>query len=354
MTSRGADPFEILRQFAPGTPLRHAVELVLRQGSGALIIVGSGPIVEQVCSGGFFLDNSAFSAQKMAELAKMDGGIVLDDDAGFILRANVQFIPDPTIVTQETGTRFRTAERLASQTSKPILAISEEGRRFAVVHRNGARHELRAPTALQADANQTLNALERLRRMLNEAEATLTQREVDDVVIVKDVVKLIQRAALVHRLFADVQRTIAELGGEGRLVAIQAADLIEGVDTTARLVDDDYAKRRTRRRRPVFERLASIPTGELYDTGRISGALGMDKLDAVVRPRGLRVLAGVPRLPETVKDALVAHFRDLQRLLHATVGDLDEVEGVGRARARQLRTYLDRLHEMGSGVDPSD
>ena len=354
MTSRAPDPIEILRRFAPGTPLRHAAELILRQGSGALIVIGTGPVVDEVCSGGFFFDGAAFSAQRTAELAKMDGGIVVDDDANSIVRANVHFIPDPTIATQETGTRFRTAERLAAQTNKPILAVSEEGRRFAVVYFNGIRYELRAPTALQAEANQTLNSLERLRRRLDEAEVQLIGSEVDDLVTVRDVVKLVQRSALVLRLYADVERTVIELGGESQLVSLQAADLVEGVAELGQVVFDDYAKRRSKNRKPVFERLAGIATDDLYDAARIAAVLGMDPLDGSVRPRGLRALARVPRLPEPVKDALISHFRDLQGLLHASVAELDQVEGVGRARAQQLRTYLDRIREMGYGIDPVD
>ncbi len=354
MKTPGPDAYEILRRFAPGTPLRDAAELILRQGSGALIIIGSGPVIDAVCSGGFFLDGAQFSAPRMAELAKMDGGTVVDDDAKFIVRANVHFIPDPGISTQETGTRFRTAERLAVQTGRPILAVSEEGRRFAMVYHDGSKFELRAPTVLQAEANQTLNSLERLRRRLDEAELRLTHSEVDDIVTVRDVVKLIQRSALVVRLSADVERTVIELGGEGKLVAIQSADLAEGVEEMTQLVSDDYAKRRSRNRRPVLERLAGIPTEELYDAAGIASALGMDTLDTVVRSRGLRILAGVPRLPEAVKESLIDHFRDFHKLLHASVSDLDKVEGVGRARARQLRTYFDRLHEMGSGLEPTD
>lgn len=354
MASQRPNSLEILRRFAPGTPLRYAAELILRQRSGALIIIGSGPVIDSVCSGGFFLDNAVFSAQRMAELSKMDGGIVVDGDASFIVRANVHFIPDPSIETRETGTRFRTAERLAVQTGQPVLAVSEEGRRFAVVYHDGERYELRAPTALQAEANQTLNSLERLRRRLDDADTGLTRSEVDDVVTVRDVVKLIQRAALVDRLFADVERTVIELGGEGQLVAIQAADLVEGVGEAAQLVSEDYAKRRSRSRKPVFERLAGIATEDLYDASRIASALGMDALDATVRPRGMRALAGVPRLPENVKDALLSHFRDFQSMLHASVADLDKVEGVGRARAQQLRTYLDRVLELGSGIRPAE
>jgi diadenylate cyclase len=348
MNGKVDDSLAVLRRFAPGTELRDAVELILRQGTGALILFGTGSAIDEVCSGGFFLQDVAFSAQRAAELAKMDGGIVVDETASAITRANVHFIPDPTLATRETGTRFRTAERLAAQTNAPVLAVSEEGTSLATVFLAGNRHDLRRPTDLQAEANQMLNSLERLRRRLEDAEDHLTRNEVDDVVIVRDVVLLLQRAALIRRLDERVERTVVELGGEGQLIAIQAADLIDGVSELATLVYADYSKRRGRSTRLVLDRLGDFVTEDLYDMAAVVDALGMDPLDTSVRPRGWRALSRVPRLPESVKESLIAHFRGYQKLLHAEVSELDKVEGVGQARARQLRSYLDRLLEVGS------
>ena len=140
---RAVDPLSILRRFAPGTPLRTAAELVVRQGTGALVLLASGKLVDAVSSGGFMLRDAKFTAQRIAELAKMDAGIVVSGDCQEILRANVHFIPDSSIQTSETGTRFRTAERLAKQTGFPVLAISEEGRRVAVVFTGDERFVLK-------------------------------------------------------------------------------------------------------------------------------------------------------------------------------------------------------------------
>jgi diadenylate cyclase len=339
---------DILRRFAPGTALRDAVDLILRQGTGALMLFGSPTQVDGVCSGGFLLRDTPFTAQRVAELAKMDGGIVIGEDVATIDRANVHFVPDSSIATQETGTRFRTAERLALQTGCPVLSISEEGRSAAIVFNNSDRYELRSPTDLYAQANQTLNSIERLRRRLQEAEDRLTRLEIDDVVAVRDVVMLIQRAALVRRLFAQVERVVIELGGEAQLISIQATDLMEGVDDTAQLVYEDYVKPRRKTKLTVFDRLANVATDDLYEPRSVTAALKLSDLDDAARPRGLRALEGVPRLPESVKEALVAHFRDFQKLLVASVDELDLVEGVGTARAHQLRSYLDRVIQAGT------
>ena len=345
MVSRTPDSYEVLRRFAPGTPLRIAVELIHAQGAGALIVIGSGAKLEELCSGGFHLHETAFTAQRIAELAKMDGGIVIDDDKLLITRANVHFIPDPTIETNETGTRFRTAERMAKQTGNDVLAVSEEGWRTAVVYRHGHRYELARPSDLLASANNSLNSLERLRRRLQSADDRLTRAEVDDVVGVRDVLVVLARAALVKRMFDEIERTLVALGGEAELISIQATDLVEGVGDLAESVFADYRKRSGKR--SVFDRLADVPTDELHDLSRMGAALGFSDTEEGMEPRGLRALSRVPRVPDSVAQALVAHFKGFQRLLNASVSDFEKVEGVGRARAQQLRRFFDRMIDLG-------
>jgi diadenylate cyclase len=235
-----------------------------------------------------------------------------------------------------------------------VIAVSEEGRRMAVVYSNHNRYRLLSPTALLAGANNSLTSLERLRRRLQEAEERLVRTEVDDVVTGRDVLLVLIRAALVMRMYAEVEQTFIELGGEGKLIRIQATDLVEGVEDLAALVYGDYQRRRRSSQRSVFERMAEVPTEELHDLHRVAMVLGFDEVEGAVRPRGLRALARVPRLPDIVRHALVSHFRDFQKLLHAPASELDQVEGVGPARARQLRSYLDRMLQMGTPWEPPD
>lgn len=345
MVPRAPDSYEVLRRFAPGTTLRVAVELIHAQGTGALIVLGSGPKLEELSSGGFHLRETAFTAQRLAELAKMDGGIVVDDERGLITRANVHFIPDPSIETDETGTRFRTAERMAIQTGNDVVAVSEEGWRTAVVYRDGQRYELARPSDLLASANNSLNSLERLRRRLQSAEDRLTRAEVDDVVTTRDVLVVLARATLVKRMYAEIERTLIALGGEAELIHIQATDLVEGVDDLAENVYADYRKRVGKR--SVFARLSAVTTDELHDLSVMASALGFPDVEEGMEPRGLRALARIPRLPDAVRHSLASHFRGFQRLLHASVSDLEKVEGVGRARAQQLRRFFDRMLELG-------
>lgn len=346
-TAFGAS-LQVLRRFAPGTPLREAAELVLLQGTGALIVVGFSDSVEEVSSGGFRLRDAPFTAQRVAELAKMDGGIVVDDVAGEIVSANVHFIPDPSLKTVETGTRFRTAERVARQTGVPVLAVSEEGLSHAVVFTGTDRFVLENPTQLLAEANQRLQSLERLRRQLDDGVDRLTRDELDDVVVMRDVVKLIQRAALMLRLNEDIELLAVELGDEAQLLRIQAADLIEGVEALVELVNIDYQPRKPRRGSSVMAKLDEVATEDVYNTNRVGAAMGLSPMDQEVQSRGARALSGIPRLPDSVRDAIIRRFGNFQKLRQASAEDLAKVEGVGPTRARQIRTYLDRLDDVST------
>ena len=116
---------DALAAVAPGTGLREGLDRILQASMGALVVVGDGPEVLNICSGGFLLD-AAFSPQRLSELAKMDGAIILAADASRIARANVHLVPNPNTPTSETGTRHRTAERVARSIAVPVMSVSED------------------------------------------------------------------------------------------------------------------------------------------------------------------------------------------------------------------------------------
>lgn len=349
MASR--DPsLDLLRAVAPGTPLRNAIELILRQETGALIVLGYGRDVEAICSGGFHLNGADFAPARLAELAKMDGAVITDEAAEVIYRANVHLIPDSTIGTSETGTRHRTAERVAVQTGRPVIVVSE-GRQTVNVYVGSKQLQLRSPTTLLAQANQNLLTLERFRRRLTDDEDRLTQLEVDDIVVYRDVAQILQRAALVRRIARDLDHYAVELGGEGELIRLQLIDLLTGVSEMAELIYSDYSRTYPPKKRQPLELLEALSTEHLSDDTKVSAQLDLGGQENPARSRGLRILARIPRLPDAVKASLVNHFGTFQKLLYAGVGELDQVEGVGRTRARQLRHYFDRLLDTTRGWD---
>src|SRR5580765_3484918 len=229
---------DALAAVSPGRPLREGLDRILQAGMGALIVVGDGPEVLNICSGGFLLD-AAFSPQRLSELAKMDGAIILAGDASRIARANVHLVPNPNVPTAETGTRHRTAERVARSIDVPVISVSEELSLIAV-YRNDRKHVLEPIPRLLARANQGLQTLERYKARLDAVSGSLSALEVEDLVTVRDVVTVLQRAEMVRRIAEELDGYIVELGVDGRLVELQLEELTGGVEDDRRLVCKDY------------------------------------------------------------------------------------------------------------------
>ena len=340
-----------LAAVAPGTSMRDALERILRGRTGALVVLGFDKAVEQLCTGGFAMD-VAFSATGLRELAKMDGAVILDREATRILRCNVQLVPDSSIPTEESGTRHRTAERVAKQTGYPVISVSQSMRIIAL-YVAGRRYVLEDSATILSRANQALATLERYKMRLDEVSGTLSALEVEDLVTVRDVAAVAQRLEMVRRIASEIEGYVVELGSDGRLLSLQLDELIAGVETDRELVARDYLpSQHGRRQRTVHQVLADLDAlsgADLLDVGSVARALGHngsgELLDGAVTPRGYRLLARVPRLPATVVDRLVEHFGTLQKLLGAGIDDLQAVEGVGESRARTVREGLSRLAE---------
>ncbi len=342
---RDGERRRVLSLLAPGTELREGIERIIRADRGTMMAIGSTPEIAPLLSGGFSIDTAA-TAQHVAELAKMDGALVLDGQAERILRANVQLVPDPSIETSETGTRHRSAERAARETGQAIIAVSESMGVVTVYH-GVDKYVLEEVPTLLVRANQALSTLERYRVRLDEVAAVLSAREVEDAVTVRDVVLTLQRAEMMRRIAEEVEDHVIELGTEGRLIQLQLDELVSSVADERELVVRDYLADRRRRIGRVLEDVAELGTDELLDTGRVAAMLAFDSdaLERQVTPRGYRLLSRIPRLPATVVDRLVDAFGTLPRVMEASIAELDDVEGVGGARARTIQDGLRRLAE---------
>src|SRR3954469_5360712 len=174
-----------LSRIAPGTALRDGLERVLAGRTGALIVLGHDRTVESICTGGFTLD-VPFTATGLRELAKMDGAIIIDRDLTRITRAAVHLMPDPSIPSEETGTRHRTADRVARQSGFPVISVSQSMRIIAA-YVGETRHGIEDSAAILSRANQALATLERYKLRLDEVSATLSALEIEDLVTVRDV-----------------------------------------------------------------------------------------------------------------------------------------------------------------------
>lgn len=332
---------------APGRALREGLERILRAESGALIVLGDSD-VDGVVSGGFRIEED-FTAQRLSELAKMDGAIVLSDDGARIMRANVHLVPDPSIATDESGTRHRTAERVARQTGRPVVAVSQS-MRVVTLYVDATKHVLEDIGAILTRANQALQTLERYKKRLDEVSATLSALEVEDLATVREITSVVQRIEMVRRIADEVEAMVTQLGSEGRLLRLQLDELMGGVDQDLTLLVRDYVQPRRRRGvEAVIENLDGLSTEDLLDPFAIARAMNLatthEGLEHQVSPKGYRLLSKIPRLPTGVIDRMVTRFGTVQRIMTASIDDLLSVEGVGAARASSIKDGLTRLAE---------
>jgi diadenylate cyclase len=313
---------------------------------GGLVVIGDGPAVLNICSGGFLLD-AAFSPQRLSELAKMDGALILAADGSRIARANVHLVPDSTVHTSETGTRHRTAERVARSLNVPVVAVSHRMNTITV-YVGDHRHEIEPVPRLINRANQAISTLERYRTRLDTDAAALSTLEIEDLVTIRDVINVVQVLEGVERIAEELERYIVELGEEGRLVRLQLVELVGGVQHDRRHIIRDYrGDDKTVPLDQVLDDLSSLTTEDLIDPAEVARAMRLPTtaVDAGIAPRGYRMLAKIPRLPDQVIQNIISRFGNLQKIMRATIDDLDDVEGVGATRAASIKEGLSRLAE---------
>src|SRR3954463_4959836 len=328
-----------LEMVAPGTALREGLDNILHAHTGGLIVIGEEEELSFLFSGGIKLDVD-YTPALLYQVAKMDGGIVLNSNATKLAMANVQFTPDPTILSLETGTRHRTAERVSKQTDAIVIAISQR-REVVSLYVDGAKYILEDIPVVLAKANQALATLDKYRTRLDQVSTRLTALEFEGGATLHDVLTVLQRSELVTRMAVEIERYIVELGTEGRLIEMQLEEVMVGVAADkAALIHAYLAADTDESVAAALDQLGRMPHQDLLDFGRLAELMGYDRklntLDYPVSPRGFRILGRVPRLPKLVVAQIVKEFGGLDELLAATDAEPETVEGVG-ARARRGR-----------------
>src|ERR1700755_3492806 len=338
-----------LEMVAPGTTLREGIDNIVHARTGGLIIVGEGEELSFLFSGGIKLDID-YTPAFLYQVAKMDGAIVLNANATKIAAANVQLMPDPTILSMETGTRHRTAERVSKQTEALVIAISQR-REVVSLYVDGAKYILEDIPVVLAKANQALATLDKYRTRLDQVSTRLTALEFEGGATLHDVLTVLQRSELVTRMAVEIERYIVELGTEGRLIEMQLEEVMVGVAADkAALIHDYLAEDNDETFASALDMMGRLAHQDLLDFGRLAELMGYDRklntLDYPVSPRGFRILGRIPRLPKLVVAQIVKEFGGLDELLAATDAELETVEGVGEIRAKDIREGLRRLQEI--------
>ncbi|MBU5591714.1 DNA integrity scanning diadenylate cyclase DisA [Clostridium sp. MSJ-4] len=336
----------ILKIMGPGTLLREGMENILRAKTGGLLVLGDSEEILKIVDGGFAI-NSEYTPSYVYELAKMDGAIVISSDIKKILYANAQLIPDHLIATYETGTRHRTANRVAKQTGYIVIAISQR-RNIITVYKGDIKYVLRDSSIILGKANQAIQTLEKYVAVLNRVISNLNLLEFQDLATLFDVVTAIQRTEMVMRIVSEIERYICELGNEGRLISMQLNELIKSVEEDGILLIRDYCKTGLDEN-DIYKSIQLLSSEELLDLDLISKVLGyvaVPLVDTLISPRGYRILNKIPRIPSSVIENLVKNFKELKAVIEASYEQLDKVEGIGEARARAIKNGLRRIKEQ--------
>lgn len=336
----------ILKLLAPGTQLREGLENILRAKTGGLLLLGNSDQILKIVDGGFAID-SDYSPSYVYELAKMDGAIVLSTDLKKILYANAQLIPDSGTPTFETGTRHRTADRVAKQTGSIVIAISQR-RNIITVYKGYIKYVLRDSSIILARANQALQTLEKYVSVLERIVNNLNILEFQDLVTLFDVMTAIQRTEMVMRIVSEIEIYICELGNEGRLISMQLNELIKNIEQDGIWMIRDYCQKDINYEE-IYKHIQAMSSDELLNLDCIAKALGytgVPLMDTLISPRGYRMLDKIPRIPTNVIENLVKNFKELKGAMEASYEELDNVEGIGEARARAIKNGLRRLREQ--------
>ena len=300
---------EIIARVAPGSPLREGIDYILDAGIGALIIIGYDDEVEKVRDGGFYI-NCKYTPERIFELSKMDGAIILNDDCTEILYANVHVQPNKIYSTTESGTRHRTAERTAKQLKREVVAISER-KKIVTLYKDDLKYRLKNFDELNIEVGQVLKTLESYRHVLNRSLDNLTILELDDLVTVFDVANTLQRFEMVRRIREEISRYLLELGSGGRLINMH-----------------------------------SLTDSELLEVENIVVALGYTKsstvLDNKIVAKGYRVLEKISKLTKKDVEKIVSTYQDISEIQEATDEDLVAIK-ISKFKIKALRAGINRL-----------
>jgi len=327
----------VLRIIAPGVPLRIALDDLAKAKLGALIVIGDTPEFVNLTNGGFKV-NCDFSPQKLVELCKMDGAVILDSELKKILLANTLLVPDHTIPSNETGTRHKTAERIAKQTKQLVIAVSERKSNITV-YKGSTKYVLQPMQDILSRATEVLQMLEKNKELFNELLLNLNVLEFTNLVSLNDVVMSLQRVEIISRIEEILRKYIIELGTEGSLVKIQLREIRKGLDSEELLILKDYGQR------DAFNmkvELSELSLDQLSDTINIVNLLGYNTIDDKIMTKGFRIL-NKTSLNKNEIEMLIMELNDIYTLFSSPekIASL-----IGEERSEMLVTEISRLKEQ--------
>ncbi len=330
---------DVLRMLAPGTSLRVALDDLLRAKMGALVVFDNGHVSELV-EGGFDI-NHKFSPQKLVELAKMDGAIVLSRDGKEILFANTLLVPDSSIFTKETGTRHKAAERISKQAGTISVAVSERKNKISIYYEDSS-YELESSSEILRKASETLQVLEKQKEDYGSYHWRFNLLELRHSVTIKDLCLILQKIEIIKKISKIVRRYLVELGKEGKVVEVRLRELLDDLESEEVLILKDYFRENYSEN---LSFLNKMEFDDLLDYFNISKSFFEELHDDFIYPKGIRILSKLD-VPERVVDLLMGNFNNFREILNAKgdtlVGILGDEAMVSLFR-REIYEFKDRM-----------
>ena len=335
---------EAIRMTAPGTALRHALDMIIAGHMGALICVGDEQSVLDAGSDGFPL-NISFTANRLFELSKMDGAIVIDRSLDQILRANYHLNPDPGLPTSETGMRHRTAARMSLLTNAFVISVSER-RQVVNVYVDGRGYQLKNVSELMGSVNQLVLAMQSTRERLDRRLMRLTTLELENQVTLADLTEVFYLFEVLTTAGEELDWIILQLGSEGRTVQMQHEEFLGDLDDEYTLMIRDYAADSSEENAAEIRRaLDDTANSQVHKAANIAHLLGYDdrREDSVMTPLGLRTLSNVSVVRKGMADKIVDEYGSLQDLIDVIDENPERLEETG---VRNPSILADSLYRM--------
>lgn len=328
-----------LKIFAPGTAIRTALDDLLRANMGALIVVDKEGLLK-IVDGGFRV-NCKFSAQRLVELAKMDGALILSEDLKKILYANTLLVPSSKIKTRETGTRHKAAERTSKQFKTIVIAISERKRKITLYY-GDERYVLESSSEILRRSTETLQMLEKQKEIFNDLLLHLNVLEMNNLVMTSDICNVLQRMEIIKRISEVVKRYLIELGKEGTIISMRLKELTKNFSKDRDMILRDYFGGKFYR---IDSALSEMSFDFLLENSNLSRTLFEELHDRSISPRGLRIMGKTSLLEKDVK-ILLNHFNTIDKIFDSSKEDLLKVfrnEDLVDSLIRDLQSLREKI-----------
>ncbi len=338
-----------IKLLAPGTKLRKALDDILKAKFGALILFADEiEKHESILQGGFRFD-IIFSPEKLYELAKMDGAIILDQEGTKILGANIHLVPDSSIPTSETGTRHRTAERVARQSECMVIAVSHR-RNIITLYYKTNKYLLNDTSFLMPRVSQALNTLDKYRQNFDKFINQIDIEGVSSQPQLRNIVTILTKGVEILKIREQIDPYLIELGVEGKLAKMQLEEILWDMESILLMFIMDYCDHEITEEESK-NILTSLRNLKELSPLLVARGLGYDltntsQLDEMTLPaKGYRILVTFARIPISVANNVVSTFKNICQISAANIEALKVVEGIGHKRALAILDTIESFSQ---------